>query len=88
MYTITVDDREVQSGIVSRFYSMENVRVDIKRLKLGDYIVENKLLAERKTIKNRFVSMKEGRIFDQAQLLASSSIKPVIILEGTHRDAA
>ncbi len=88
MYTITVDDREVQSGVVSSFYLMKNVRVEIKRLELGDYKVEDKLLIERKTIGDLFVSIKEGRIFNQAQRLASSIIKPVIILEGTYRDAA
>ena len=88
MYQITVDDREVQAGVVSSFYLMENISVEIKRLPLGDYKVGEKLLVERKTIADLFISIKEGRIFEQAQRLASSTIKPVIILEGTYRDAA
>ena len=56
------------------------------RLKLGDYLVDNRLLFERKTLTDLVVAIINGRLFQQAQRLAKTPLRPAMILEGTSRN--
>ncbi len=84
--TITVDDREVPGGVLSVIEEMEDVTAEVKRLPLGDYVVDGRLLVERKTIQDLATSIKDGRVFGQACRLADSLLWAAIVLEGTGRD--
>ena len=84
--TIIVDDREVPCGALSVIERMENVSAEVKRMPLGDYLVDGKLLVERKTIRDLAISIKDGRLFGQACRLADSPLRTAIVLEGTGRD--
>ena len=79
---IVVDDRERQSGVLEHLLAIESVRVTVRRLAAGDYLVENRVLFERKTAADLFVSIIDGRLFRQGKLLAKSSFRPALILEG------
>ena len=85
---ITVDDREGKSMVTESLLEMENVVVRIERLAMGDYQVDNRLLFERKTLKDFAVSIIDGRLFDQMIRIAGSKYKGILILEGTGRDLA
>lgn len=85
---IIVDDRESKSGVISKLQAIDAVSVSVKRLALGDYKVDNRLLLERKTLKDFAVSLFDGRLFDQMIRLAGSSLKSILILEGTAKDLA
>lgn len=86
--TIVADDRESKSGVIRSLLEMEDVTVDIRRLSIGDYLSENRLLFERKTLNDFAISIIDGRLFKQANRLANSDYKSVFILEGTGRDLA
>ena len=58
------------------------------RLSLGDYLVDDWLRAERKTLPDLAVSIADGRLFRQAARLVSASQRAVVLLEGTARDLA
>lgn len=58
------------------------------RLRLGDYLLDNRLLFERKTFADLVTSIISGRLFTQALRLAAAPLRPAMILEGTSADLA
>ena len=84
--TVIADDRERKSEVIQFLSKMKNVSVAIKRLSLGDYLVDNRLVFERKTLNDFALSIIDGRLFSQAIRLVSSKYNSVLILEGTGRE--
>jgi ERCC4-type nuclease len=84
---ILANDRESDSGVVPILRSL-NVQIKIKRLAVGDYLINNKVLFERKSLPDLVASIKDGRLFYQAAKLASFHLPAIIILEGTAKDLA
>ena len=80
-----VDDREPDS-VISALRSMPGVEISVSRLKLGDYLVDSRLLVERKTFQDFATSVIDGRLFSQAARLVASKISAAFILEGTAFD--
>jgi ERCC4-type nuclease len=83
---IVADDRERESGIPCILDGFPDVELAVSRLPLGDYLVDDKLLFERKTLQDLIHSIKDGRLFSQAARLAASDFQAIIILEGTSSD--
>jgi ERCC4-type nuclease len=83
---IIADDRECKSEVIESLSQIEDVDVSIDRLSMGDYQVDNRLLVERKTLKDFAVSIIDGRLFKQMIYLASSKSEGVLIIEGTVSD--
>jgi DNA excision repair protein ERCC-4 len=83
---ITADDREHKSEVIKSLMGIENVEVCIRRLSMGDYQVDNRLIVERKTLKDFAVSIIDGRLFKQMIRLANSNSKVILIIEGTTSD--
>jgi Fanconi anemia group M protein len=82
---IIIDQRERASQIISNLKDLSSnkikVNIDLKQLSIGDYILGEDLVIERKTIKDLESSIIDGRLF--AQLEALKNIKrSLIILEG------
>ena len=84
--SVIADDRECKSQVVNFLSEMENVSVVVKRLSVGDYIVDNQLVFERKTLNDFALSIVDGRLFRQAIRLAHSQYRSVLILEGTGKE--
>jgi len=83
---VIADDRESKNQVIKFLSEMKNVSVVVKRLSVGDYIVDNQLVFERKTLKDFAKSIVDGRLFRQAIRLANSKYKSVLILEGTGKE--
>jgi len=83
---VTADDRERRSEVVNCLSEMEDVDVIADRLSAGDYIVDDRLVFERKTLKDLARSIVDGRLFRQAIRLANSRYRAVLVLEGTGKD--
>ena len=83
---VVVDDRELKSKVARFLDQMDNTIVTIRRLPVGDYLVNNLLLFERKTFADFAASIKDGRLFMQARRLAASRSKGVFVLEGKTGD--
>jgi len=86
--SITVDDRESNSTVAESLLGIEMVVVRVERLPIGDYQADNRLLFERKTLKDFASSIIDGRLFDQMIRLAGSSYTGILILEGTGSNIA
>ncbi|MGD2187610.1 MAG: ERCC4 domain-containing protein [Desulfobacterales bacterium] len=84
--TVIADDRERNSEVIQFLSKMKNVSVGVKRLSLGDYLADNWLVFERKTLNDFARSIVDGRLFRQTIRLASAKYKSVMILEGTAKD--
>lgn len=81
---IAVDDRERNAGVAEALANRGNVRVTIRRLKLGDYRVDDSLIVERKTLADFALSVRDGRLFPQvSRLVQSRRERSCLILEGT-----
>ena len=84
--SVVVDDRESDAGVLHALTAMEGVHAVTSRLPLGDYLVDDKLLFERKTLDDLVASIKDGRLFRQCLRLAASKRRGIVILEGTTGD--
>jgi ERCC4-type nuclease len=83
---VVVDDREDGSGVPAALAERNGVTLTGDRLSVGDYLVDDWLRVERKTLPDLTRSIADGRLFRQASRLVSASQRAVVILEGTARD--
>ena len=79
---VVVDDRERQSGVIDALKQMDGIETKIQRLRVGDYLANQNLLFERKTLNDFAISLIDGRLFRQAIRLARSEFDSVLVLEG------
>jgi DNA excision repair protein ERCC-4 len=75
MMHIISDDREPGCGIAELLRKTANVSISTQRLPLGDYLVDQKLLVERKTLKDFASSIIGGKLFHQVSRLALQPLK-------------
>lgn len=85
---ITADDREHLSGVIEALRKHDGAEVSVRRLHLGDYLLDGRLLFERKTWRDFAVSLKDGRLFEQGLRLAASPLLKAMIIEGRSNDLA
>ena len=85
---IIADDREQKGKVIRWLSAMKNVKLEIQRLSIGDYQIDNRVLVERKTIKDFAISVIDGRLFKQMIRLSNSDLTGVLVLEGTGSDMA
>jgi len=80
---ICIDSNEASARreIVS-YLSLAGFDVEVRRLDVCDYVVSDRCGVERKDVSDFLGSMKDGRLFSQAQGMAEAYEKPVLVLEG------
>jgi DNA excision repair protein ERCC-4 len=83
---IVIDDRERGSTAAVALLGMDGLACEVRRLKVGDYLVDGRLVVERKTLLDLVSSIEDGRLFRQAIALAGSQPSPLLILEGRSSD--
>lgn len=79
---ITADDRETPSGIPDLLSRVAGVTLEVCRLKVGDYTINEAVAVERKTAHDFLVSIVDGRLFRQASRLKTHTVNPVFLIEG------
>ncbi len=79
--TIMADNREFSSKVVKELALM-NCVVKPKQLEVGDYILSERVCAERKSAMDFVCSVLDQRIFTQLKDLKESFEKPILIIEG------
>lgn len=78
---VLVDSREFRSPVVRILYD-KGVKLINKQLAVGDYVVSDRVVIERKTTVDFENSIMNARIFKQAEELTDNFERPVIIIEG------
>ncbi|HEY0947463.1 MAG TPA: ERCC4 domain-containing protein [Opitutaceae bacterium] len=80
---ICVDSRESRSD-VPRWLARLGYAITTAELAVGDYAIADKLLVERKAANDLALSIMDGRLFGQAELLASADAKMAcVVIEGS-----
>ena len=83
---IVVDVHEVRCGI-TRYLKKLGADFQVSKLDAGDYLIEQKFIAERKTVVDLSNSIISGRIFVQLKKILDRDELPLLIIEGDYRDA-
>jgi DNA excision repair protein ERCC-4 len=83
---IVIDDREPHELVAHALRSCGCSAIEVRRLTIGDYVVNESLLVERKSLRDLIVSIIDGRLFQQAKRLADADLPAALILEGTTQD--
>jgi len=78
---VIADDREEGSGVVDYLRKMK-VDVEIKRLPVGDYLISDNIVVERKTANDFINSIIDKRLFKQITYMKKYYESPIIIIEG------
>ncbi len=81
---IYVDSRESNSGIAKKLKEM-GVEVSVQNLKVGDYVLSDRVAVERKSMRDFAESIvrKDRDVFNQLIRLKSAYPRAILILEGT-----
>ncbi len=82
---IYVDTREQSSGVVARLKEYDAL-IQVKQLEIGDFILSDDVVVERKTIEDFLSSVFDGRLFSQLTAMSANYNSPLIILEGNPRE--
>jgi DNA excision repair protein ERCC-4 len=81
---IIVDDRERASGLAQQLKELTPFTIEVRRLKIGDILVRNMILIERKTTQDLISSILNGRLESQLNnLAAQKNLYTMIFLEGS-----
>lgn len=82
---IIVDNRERNVELLEGL-SQFGVEMSFAQLPVGDYVLSDRMCAERKTVRDFEGSVMNARLFDQMDRLSSGFKKPLLILEGAEAD--
>jgi len=78
---IKADYREIRSKI-PEFLKGKGAHVELSNLKVGDYIVNDEVLFERKSKEDFVLSIIQNRLFAQCSRMKKAGISPVVLIEG------
>jgi len=78
--TIMADARESGSAVLAELSEL-GAEIKLLPLEVGDYVLSERVCAERKTTRDFAISMMDGRLFEQASALKGYE-RPVLLLEG------
>lgn len=81
---IVIDHREQASGVPGALKLRDDVDVSFAQLSVGDYVVDDNVVFERKTINDFATSLLDARLFRQATRLARVQMpkRTAFIIEG------
>ena len=80
---MVADDRENAGGVIAELRCWSDVVIAVRRLAVGDFLVEDNFAVERKTLRDFAASVIDGRLFKQTAALAAGARRGVVVIEGT-----
>ena len=81
-HRLRVDFGEQNAALLDFARACVDFDVQLERLTVGDYSIDDRVVVERKTYADFAMSLIDGRLFPQAAALARCPHRPVILLEG------
>ncbi len=82
---IYADTREQQSKVI-KLLKEKNAEIHVKQMEVGDFVLTDQIVIERKTVEDFLTSMLDGRLFNQLVNMATNYEQPLMILEGNPRE--
>ena len=81
VHRLHVDHSERQSALLDAVLECGTFDVRMVRLATGDYLIDDEVLIERKTVGDFAASLVDGRLFPQAARLAYSRHRSLLLIE-------
>ena len=78
---VVADSREL-GALVTRELAKLGVLIKSETLQVGDFVLSDRVVVERKEVDDFASSIIDGRLFQQAVKLKEAYLKPIIIVEG------
>ena len=78
---IVVDHRELNTTIAASL-RLQGIDVDVQTLAVGDFQIGDRVLIERKRVRDFVDSLLDGRLLDQAHRLVAAAPRPLLLIEG------
>ncbi len=78
---IFADHRQKSSGVIKELIN-NNVEVSLQTLKVGDFILSERVACELKTVPDFVDSIIDGRLLGQIKELKQNFYRPLVIVEG------
>ncbi|KAF3491413.1 DNA repair protein rad16 [Arthroderma uncinatum] len=78
--TVVVDVREFRSALPSLLHGRSMVVVPCQ-LTVGDYIISPDICVERKSVRDLISSLKNGRLYTQAETMLQHYTQPMLLIE-------
>lgn len=85
---VVIDHRERGTAAARALEETQDVTAEYAELKTGDYLVPDRAVFERKTIRDFAQSVIDGRLFQQAGRLAAAAVPGIVVIEGGITDFA
>ena len=82
IHRLDVDHAERQAVLLDAVRRGGAFDVRMVRLAVGDYLIDEEVVIERKTIADFAASLADGRLFTQAARLAHSAHRSILLIEG------
>ncbi len=82
MVSIRVDHREAASGVPQYLSEIPGVDVHLEPLSLGDYVLSDRVVVERKSTADLAASIVDRRLFTQVDDLLAAYSRVVYMIEG------
>ena len=86
---VTIDSREkdrVKSA--SKYFKDQGLEVEVCELKVGDYLFDDKVCFEYKTVPDFIASIQDGRVFNQSIEMSESYDYNFVIIQGDEHNRA
>ena len=85
---IVADDCERAGGVIAELGRLAEVDLIVRRLAVGNFVIAERVVVERKTMADLARSVVDGRLFRQAARLGRTAGRAVLVLEGTEAETA
>ncbi len=82
--TVYVDTRELAQFVDKLRH--RGALVEVKQLDIGDFVVSDEIVIERKTIDDFVKSVYDGRLFKQISNMTNKYPRPILIIQGERKD--
>lgn len=81
---IVADQRELNSTIGRALSSRENTKVRLESLEIGDYILSDRVIVERKSVRDFLATLtgEERSVFEQVKRMTEYYSRPILVIEG------
>ena len=81
-WRLRVDTSERHAALLDLARGCGDFAICMERLAVGDYLIDDGIVIERKTYSDCATSLVDGRLFPQAAALARCPHRPIVLLEG------
>lgn len=82
LHQLAVDHTEARSALLNAVRRSGTFEVRMAHLATGDYLIDDEVLIERKSIADLATSLIDGRLFPQVARLAHSRYRSLLLIEG------